>query len=82
MKATVALVQMSFSADRAEVLDRAEAAIAEAAGNGAHLICFPELANSIYFPFKIDAEWQDLAEPIPGPTTDRIAKAAAPPVRT
>jgi beta-ureidopropionase len=72
-----ALVQMQFSTDADAVLDRAVARIHEAARQGAGIICFPELATSIYFPYELNQDWQQLAEPVPGRTTERLAQAAA-----
>jgi N-carbamoylputrescine amidase len=72
----VALVQMSMSADPAANLDAAMAKIHEAAGRGAKVVCLPELFRSPYFCQKEDAGLFDLAEPIPGPSTEAIGAAA------
>lgn len=70
------LVQMACNqtpeANLATALDR----IAEAASRGAQVICLPELFRSHYFCQEENADWFDLAEPIPGPTTDALSSAA------
>lgn len=71
-----ALVQMQFSADGEAVLDQVVRNIEAAADGGARVVCFPELSTSIYFPYELDSAWQRLAEPVPGPATDRVAAAA------
>ena len=73
---TVAALQMRMSADREENLTRAEAAIAEAARRGAQIVCLPELFTGYYFCQVEDPAWFDQAEPIPGPTEARLARAA------
>ncbi|MDB4982007.1 MAG: putative amidohydrolase [Myxococcales bacterium] len=73
------LVQMSCTKDPRENLDRAIVRVREAAKAGAQLICLPELFRSQYFCQTEDHANFDLAEPIPGPSTEalgRIAKEA------
>jgi N-carbamoylputrescine amidase len=72
----VALVQMSMSADPAANLDAATAKVHEAADRGAKVVCLPELFRSQYFCQKEDADLFDLAESIPGPTTDGLGAVA------
>ncbi|MEE9234485.1 MAG: carbon-nitrogen hydrolase [Candidatus Acidoferrales bacterium] len=72
----VGLVQMACAPDPKENLDRALARVEEAARAGAEVICLPELFRSQYFPQREDAGCFELAEPIPGPTTEALAKAA------
>jgi N-carbamoylputrescine amidase len=72
----VGLVQMSMSADPDENVQKAVARIGEAAGKGAQVVCLPELFRTPYFCQKEDAALFDLAEPVPGPTTDALAAAA------
>jgi len=57
-------------------LDKAVAKIREAAGRGAQIICLQELFRSQYFCREEDARLFDLAETIPGPTTDRLCALA------
>jgi N-carbamoylputrescine amidase len=67
---------MACSPDPAENLAKAEWRIREAAGNGAQIICVQELFRSQYFCREERAELFDLAEPVPGPTTDSFARLA------
>jgi N-carbamoylputrescine amidase len=63
--------------DPAANLERAVAAVEEAAGQGARVVCLPELFRSRYFCQSQDDSRFDLAEPIPGPTTEILSKLAA-----
>jgi N-carbamoylputrescine amidase len=74
---TVGLVQMACVADPDANLRTAVARIAEAAQQGAQIVCLPELFRSRYFCQKEDPSVFDLAEPIPGPCTDALGRAAA-----
>jgi len=74
--ATVALVQMSMSADPAANLEKAVARVRESARRGATLVCLPELFRSLYFGQREDHAFFDLAEPVPGPSTERLAAVA------
>ena len=67
---------MSCSLDPAENLAKAEWRIREAAGRGAQIVCVPELFRSQYFCREERAELFDLAEPIPGPTSESFAALA------
>jgi N-carbamoylputrescine amidase len=73
----VALVQMSCEAEPRRNLDKALARIEEAAARGARVICLQELFRSLYFCQSEEARAFDLAEPIPGPTTEALGAAAA-----
>ena len=73
---TIAAVQMKMAPDAATNLATAEAAIADAAKQGAQIVCLPELFTGYYFCQKEDAALFDLAEPIPGPSTERLSAAA------
>jgi N-carbamoylputrescine amidase len=73
---TVGLIQMAMSADPQVNLDRAVARVAEAARAGAKIVCLPELFRSRYFCQREDPRWFDLAEPVPGPTTEALSAAA------
>ena len=72
----VALVQMACDSDTAVNLDRAADRIREAARQGAQLVCLPELFRAQYFCQREDHALFDLAEPIPGPSTERLAAVA------
>ncbi len=73
---TVGVVQMAMSDSPADNDARAEAAIRDAAGRGAQVVCLPELYRSRYFCQVEDAALFDLAEPVPGATTDKLATLA------
>jgi N-carbamoylputrescine amidase len=73
---TLALVQMRCESDPAANLEKAIAGIRQAAKAGAHLVCLQELFRSPYFCQKQDPEHFDLAEPIPGPSTERLGAVA------
>jgi len=73
---TVGLVQQAVAASAAETVDAAERGIRDAAARGAQIICLEELFNAPYFCKVTDAERFDLAEPIPGPTVQRMQGVA------
>jgi N-carbamoylputrescine amidase len=72
----VGLIQMSMSPDPDENVRKAVDRVREAGGQGARVVCLPELFRTPYFCQKEDAALFDLAEPVPGPTTDALARAA------
>ncbi len=73
---TVGLIQMRCSTDPDDNLARASALLHEAVGRGAQVACLPELFRTQYFCQAEDASRFDLAEPIPGPTTQALAQIA------
>jgi len=73
---TVALIQQSCREDTGGNLDSCIEGIAQAAQQGAKLVLLQELHNSLYFCQTEDMRHFDLAEPIPGPTTERLAAVA------
>ncbi|MBI3201440.1 MAG: carbon-nitrogen hydrolase [Myxococcales bacterium] len=72
----VGLVQMSTVEAPQANLEKALAAVKHAAERGAQIVCLQELFVSPYFCQVEDAALFDLAEPIPGPTTDAVAAVA------
>jgi N-carbamoylputrescine amidase len=72
----IGLVQMSCSTDSEANLRKAIAKIREAAAQGAEIVCLPELFRSQYFCREENAELFDLAEPIPGPSTEALSSIA------
>src|SRR5215475_11373900 len=72
----VGLIQMSTTPNPDQNLDRAVQFIHQAREKGADVICLPELFRSQYFCQKEDAALFDLAETIPGPSTEAISQAA------
>jgi N-carbamoylputrescine amidase len=74
---TVGLVQeIAGSRDLEENVARAIAGVRSAHARGAQVICLQELFNAPYFCKSLDINWFDLAEPIPGPTTERMQALA------
>lgn len=73
---SVGLVQMRMSADPADNLARAILGIRDAAGKGAAIVCLPELFLGPYFCQTEDHAFFQLAEPVPGPTTERLGPLA------
>ncbi len=67
---------MACSRDPGENLAKAEWRIREAAGKGAQIICLQELFRSQYFCREEDARLFDLAETIPGPSTEAFSRLA------
>jgi len=75
-KFTVGLVQMHCTADPDDNVKRAAQFVRDAARQGAQVVCLPELFKTQYFCQREDAALFDLAEPIPGPTTEILTKVA------
>ncbi len=75
-KFRVGLVQMSMSSDPQENLDKAAARVTEAAKKGAQVVCLPELYRSPYFCQREDQALFDLAETVPGPSSERLSDVA------
>jgi len=73
---TVGLTQYSLSEDIESNLKKAIFFIENAAEKGANVICLPELFNSLYFCQSENIEYFDLAETIPGPSTNRLSELA------
>jgi N-carbamoylputrescine amidase len=73
----IGLVQMNCTDDPENNLQTAIAGVREAAKRGAHIVCLPELFRSLYFCQSEDHANFQLAEPVPGPTTDTLSKLAA-----
>ena len=67
---------MRCSNNPEENLSKALAKIGEAAGRGANIICLQELFRSLYFCQTEDHDLFKLAEPIPGPSTEALCRAA------
>ncbi len=72
----VGLVQLRCGPDPDENLARAVEQVQAASMRGAHVVCLPELFRTQYFCQREDTSLFDLAEPIPGPTTEKISQAA------
>jgi N-carbamoylputrescine amidase len=72
----IGLVQMRCTSDPAQNLGAALDGIRRAAGQGAQIICLPELFRTLYFCQTEDHANFDLAEPVPGPTTEALGTIA------
>jgi N-carbamoylputrescine amidase len=72
----IGLVQMRMGSDPGENLSRALSFVEEAAAEGATMVCLPELFRSRYFCQVEDPAMFDLAETIPGPTTEALGALA------
>src|SRR5437763_2414536 len=72
----IGLVQMAMSANPQENVDKAAARVEEAARKGAQVICLPEMYRTHYFCQREDAALFDLAETVPGPSTETLSAVA------
>jgi N-carbamoylputrescine amidase len=72
----IGLVQMSMSDDPRANVDKAIARVRDAAKQGANLVCLPELFRTQYIGQREDHALFDLAEAVPGPTTDTLGTVA------
>jgi N-carbamoylputrescine amidase len=70
------LIQQHNTANTEDNLDRLERGIRKCASEGAVLIVLQELHNSLYFCQTEDPAVFDMAETIPGPSTDRFGRLA------
>jgi N-carbamoylputrescine amidase len=73
---TLGLVQMRCQPDPEANLENAINRIRQAAKAGAQIICLQELFRSQYFCQRQDPSIFDLAEPVPGPTSERLGRVA------
>ena len=73
---SVAAIQLPCSGDISRNIAATVQQIEAAAKTGANLICLQELFSSLYFCQTEDHSQFEIAESIPGPTTDRICQAA------
>lgn len=72
----VGLVQQKCTTNREENIKKSQEGIRECAKNGANLVVLQELHNNVYFCQSEDVNYFDLAETIPGHTSDAIAQTA------
>jgi beta-ureidopropionase len=74
----IALIQQSASGDREANREKGLKALEQAAKAGAQLVCYAELAFEPFYPQRpASGDVPALAEPVPGPTTEVFASAAA-----
>ena len=72
----IGLVQQANTADIQGNIERLKANIRRAASDGAELVVLQELHNGLYFCQTEDTRLFDLAEPIPGPSTEAFGELA------
>ena len=72
----IGIVQKSFVADTRANIDGLATMIRSCAQQGAELVMLPELHNSLYFCQTQDPAVFDLAEPVPGPSTEEYGALA------
>jgi N-carbamoylputrescine amidase len=75
-KFRLGLIQMACGRDPNENLAKAEWRIRQAAARGAQIVCLQELFRSEYFCREENPDWFDLAESVPGPTTEALGRLA------
>jgi N-carbamoylputrescine amidase len=73
----IALIQMSCGISTTDNLTKAAALVRDAAHAGANVICLPELFRAQYFCQREEHALFDIAEAIPGPSTDVLSRVAA-----
>ncbi len=76
-KVKVGIVQMSCVKDKTANFQKAIEKIREVAGKGAQIVCLQELFTSLYFCDTEDYDNFQLAESIPGPSTETLQKIAS-----
>ena len=72
----IGLVQQANTADIQGNVERLKANIRRAASDGAELVVLQELHNGLYFCQTEDTRLFDLAEPVPGPSTETFGELA------
>ncbi len=72
----VGLIQQHNTGDIRDNIDRLQKKVRECAEQGAQLVVLQELHNALYFCQEEDVNQFDLAEPIPGPSTESFGKLA------
>ena len=71
-----ALIQFQGNMDKKKNIEKAQRYVKQAAASGAKVVCLQELFNTTYFCYEQDPKYYELAETIPGPTIDAMAKLA------
>jgi len=72
----IAGVQFVGQADKEANILKAIHLVRQAAAQGAQIVCLTELFSTMYFCVETRDEYFDWAEPIPGPTIERMAAVA------
>ncbi|MGH9421053.1 MAG: nitrilase-related carbon-nitrogen hydrolase, partial [Thermoanaerobaculia bacterium] len=73
---TVGLIQEAVTADSNANIEHAVERVRDAASRGAQIISLQELFNAPYFCKAESCDRFDIAEPIPGPTTEHMQRLA------
>ncbi|MFN2362336.1 MAG: nitrilase-related carbon-nitrogen hydrolase, partial [Marinobacter sp.] len=73
----IAAIQQTCDASKDTSLATTERLVRQAASDGAQLVVLQELHATLYFCQTEDTSVFDLAEPIPGPTSDRLSALAS-----
>ncbi|MEZ4994704.1 MAG: carbon-nitrogen hydrolase [Saprospiraceae bacterium] len=76
MKLKVGLVQQSCNENREENIEKSIQGIQSCAAKGAELVVLQELHTGIYFCQAEEVDKFDMAEPIPGPSTETFGQIA------
>src|SRR5688572_25435414 len=72
----IAGVQFIGEASKEANIATAIRLVRQAAAQGARIVCLSELFSTMYFCVETRREYFDWAEPIPGPTIERMAAVA------
>jgi len=72
----IGIIQQTNTADRAANIEKLRHNICQCANLGADLVVLQELHNDLYFCQTEDIGYFDLAEPIPGPSTEAFGALA------
>jgi len=73
---TIGIIQDAAKSDVASNLQHTERLVREASRRGAQIVCLKELFQSPYFCKSQQSDRFDMAEPIPGPTTEAMQRLA------
>lgn len=76
-RVVLGLIQMTASEDRRDNLERCVSMTRDASHRGADLVVLPEFFSTTYFCKRMDSHLFSWAEPVPGPTSDALARLAA-----
>ncbi len=72
----IAGIQMNCCQEKQKNLERARLLVGIAMEKGAQMICFQQLFNTHWFPMDINPDHFQLAEEVPGPTTEAMQELA------
>ncbi|MEM0118391.1 MAG: nitrilase-related carbon-nitrogen hydrolase, partial [Conexivisphaerales archaeon] len=72
----ISLLQMTCSSDKEKNVEKAISYAKKASEEGSQVLCLQELFSTIYFAYTQEPRYFELAESIPGPTTEKLQSAA------